>query len=373
MKIIFLHPPLYPVNIKFLNVLGEHCNLKVIIFGEYPLYHPSWNINILRDQIKTFKFNVYGEGHLKKTDIFNPIFLKEIVNENIDIVVSIDFWPPSFYISLLKRLFRVKVFIFSESIKYTQSKFDLIRTIYRKILVKLVDGFIAASPDTVNYLQSILPHKRYNNIYLSVHTIDVCDWIKKYTEIDNKENLRKKWNIPYDKLVILGVGNLIKKKNWSSVIKILSNLKDNIVFVLVGEGDDYSNLRKLAENISKGKRIFFMGKRENKELLELYKLSDIFVFPSLYDQFGYVVPEALASSLPVICSKNAGARCLIKDGYNGFLIDPNEDFSEKINKTVQNLELMRKNAFESIRKFTIENRVKKLVKHFNEFVKKGNK
>ncbi len=56
-----------------------------------------------------------------------------------------------------------------------------------------------------------------------------------------------------------------------------------------------------------------------------YAAADLFVFPTFYDSFGLVVTEAMASGLPVVCSRAAGAAELIEDGTDGLLINDGWD------------------------------------------------
>ena len=67
------------------------------------------------------------------------------------------------------------------------------------------------------------------------------------------------------------------------------------------------------------------------------KAADAFVFPTLQDQFGYVVIEALASGLPVICSKKAGVSSIIENGKNGYLVNPEGNFAKKIEDTFNSI------------------------------------
>lgn len=61
--------------------------------------------------------------------------------------------------------------------------------------------------------------------------------------------------------------------------------------------------------------------------------ADVFYFPSLVDGFGLVVLQALASGLPVICSANAGARDIVSEDDDGFVVDPRD-----VQRTVEILE-----------------------------------
>jgi glycosyltransferase involved in cell wall biosynthesis len=59
-----------------------------------------------------------------------------------------------------------------------------------------------------------------------------------------------------------------------------------------------------------------------KDVARFYAAADCLVFPSIYEPFGLVVLEAMASGLPVICSTTVGcARDLITDRASGFLVD----------------------------------------------------
>ena len=102
----------------------------------------------------------------------------------------------------------------------------------------------------------------------------------------------------------------------------------------------------------------YRTKREGIELKKYFKASDIFIFPSLYDQFGYVVLEALASGLPVICSKNSGASSLIHNGKNGFIIDPDKDYTKEIQTILKDLPSFKEESFSTIKKYTLENKAK---------------
>jgi UDP-glucose:(heptosyl)LPS alpha-1,3-glucosyltransferase len=54
---------------------------------------------------------------------------------------------------------------------------------------------------------------------------------------------------------------------------------------------------------------------------EMYLSADIYAMLSTFDTFGMTVLEAMAASLPVIISRNVGAKDLIREGVNGFIVD----------------------------------------------------
>lgn len=79
----------------------------------------------------------------------------------------------------------------------------------------------------------------------------------------------------------------------------------------------------------------FLGYQEGEPLQKLYRTADAFVLPTREDCFGLVLLEAMCASLPIISSKYAdGARDLVSDGENGYIIDPEDvdGFAEAIEK-----------------------------------------
>jgi glycosyltransferase involved in cell wall biosynthesis len=61
------------------------------------------------------------------------------------------------------------------------------------------------------------------------------------------------------------------------------------------------------------------------EIAQYYAMADAFLFPSPYDAFGMVIPEAMAAGLPVITARTAGASELISHGVSGFIVESPTD------------------------------------------------
>ena len=94
----------------------------------------------------------------------------------------------------------------------------------------------------------------------------------------------------------------------------------------------------------------------SKDLVKLYKISDIFIFPSVIESFGIAIIEAMAAGLPVIACKVPGSKDLIKNNTNGFLVDKNNvlEFVKTIVNIYNNRSLLnriKKNSLETVRKF----------------------
>jgi glycosyltransferase involved in cell wall biosynthesis len=92
--------------------------------------------------------------------------------------------------------------------------------------------------------------------------------------------------------------------------------------LLVGDGPDEEMLRESCQAESAG-NVVFAGFYQADQLPQLYAAADVFVFPTLGDPFGLVVPEAMACGLPVIATNASGEiHGRVEDGINGFIVRP---------------------------------------------------
>ncbi|HFS67782.1 MAG TPA: glycosyltransferase [Flavobacteriia bacterium] len=366
MKVLVVHPPMYPVNYKFYNMLGKYVKLTVWQFGEYPSDHSDWtyeNLKYLNDNITIKVIGKGGDSIQNQFKIFQ--FFPDLRSLNPDIVLSIAFWIPSLYFSLIKKFLKFKFIILTNAIYETEKNNSEMRKIIRKLISLNTDMFISSSNLTTEYLKSINSNSK---IYLSLQTIDVKDWQKKFLELESKVQLKIKLFNKTNNIIMLGVGNYISKKNWIAVIEIMHKFP-NLFFVLVGDGDEHELYNIKIKNLQLNERVLLVGRKSGKALKEYYKAADFLIFPSLYDQFGFVVPEALCSGLPVICTKNAGAEVLIKEGYNGYIMQDNIDMITKIDVMMKNYKNMNQNAYCSIEEMSLENRALEFYDSFNKVTK----
>jgi glycosyltransferase involved in cell wall biosynthesis len=365
MKVLVLHPPMYPINYDFYNYLGKNINLVIFQFGEYPNDHPTWSAKKLANKKKFFKLKIFGTGSDSFRNQLYAFKIKEIISIKPDIVLSIAFWLPSFYYSILSKFCNFKFLILTNAIPASESNNSFMRTLYRKIICINSDALISASNLTTKYLNSLSISTKQ---YLSIQTIDTDIWQNQLLELDNKSQLREELKLPKNKTILLSVGNFILLKNWNSVFKQI-NYVNNCFYILIGSGELKEDYLQFITKNNLTDKVLIVSKKEQHELQKYYKASDIFIFPSFKDTFGFVVLEALASSIPVICSSKVGASCLITNDYNGYIINPNENFDESISKCITNITVMKKNALNSVKDKTLTNRAKEFYSIFKEVLK----
>lgn len=94
---------------------------------------------------------------------------------------------------------------------------------------------------------------------------------------------------------------------------------DEVELLVVGKGK-VNEFKKMAANLNVNERVEFVGASSNVEAY--YAAGDVFVLPTIYEPFGSVVTEALASGLPAITSQAAGSAEVLEEGKDGFVLEP---------------------------------------------------
>src|SRR3989344_1728936 len=153
--------------------------------------------------------------------------------------------------------------------------------------------------------------------------------------------LRKITGIKKDP-ILLFVGRLGKEKSVDFIIRSFALvLKDNRAsqLVIIGDGPEKRKLESLSRRLGVSKKTHFLGEEKNEETPNVYKDADVFVFSSTTETQGMVVPEALASGVPVVAIDDPAFEC-IKNGENGFLVPKDKrEFALKILSILENKEL----------------------------------
>lgn len=127
--------------------------------------------------------------------------------------------------------------------------------------------------------------------------------------------LRATWNACPTDVVALYVGHL--QKGASAALKAVARVPR--VTLAIASSSDHFAERQLASDLGIANRVRFLP--FSKEVHRLFAAADVFLFPTIYDAFGMVISEAMASGLPPIVPCSAGASELIVDGTSGFVIE----------------------------------------------------
>jgi phosphatidylinositol alpha-1,6-mannosyltransferase len=137
--------------------------------------------------------------------------------------------------------------------------------------------------------------------------------------------LRNRWGLQH-KRILLTVGRMNGRERYKGhdrVIEAIPRLVSeghDVVYVILGEGDDRARLEAIALKRGVGDRVRFMGSANQETLVEAYRMADLFVMPSTGEGFGIAFIEAMACGATVLGLAVAGARDALGDGELGVMV-----------------------------------------------------
>lgn len=177
--------------------------------------------------------------------------------------------------------------------------------------------------------------------------IDLCQY---NSHKDKREKHRSDIGLKENDIACIAMGDLIPRKNYSVAIEAISVLKEeftNLHFIICGKGPELENLQQLAKEKNVKDRIHFLGFRT--DIKELLQAADIFFFTSLQEGLPRSTMEAMASGLPVACSKIRGNTDLVDEGKGGVLFDP-----ENLNAVVSKMRELLSSNFKGMGAYNLE-------------------
>jgi glycosyltransferase involved in cell wall biosynthesis len=169
--------------------------------------------------------------------------------------------------------------------------------------------------------------------------VNVEDFNVKEGEI---EGVRKKYGL--EGIVVMFVGTVTPRKGVFELMRAGETLNHkDVLFLVVGNLNlDRGYAQKVMEYAkNKGVNAKFTGFVPYEDLKALYSACDIFVLPSFEEGHGIVLTEAMASGKPLIGSKVGGIPMQIRNGWNGFLVEPanEKQLAEKIKYLIDHPEV----------------------------------
>jgi phosphatidyl-myo-inositol dimannoside synthase len=128
------------------------------------------------------------------------------------------------------------------------------------------------------------------------------------------------------KRVLLTVGRIDTRERYKGHDRVIAAIPDlvrrghDVVYVIIGKGDDRARLEELAEQTGVAQRVRFLGTVDSQYLAKAYHMADLFVMPSTGEGFGIAFLEAMACGTPTLGLDVAGARDALADGELGILV-----------------------------------------------------
>lgn len=130
--------------------------------------------------------------------------------------------------------------------------------------------------------------------------------------VQQKEELRKQYNIPINRNVICMIGSVKQMKNPDDILEVIKNfnneelVKYNPHIVYAGSGNMIEILKKRASDYKISDRVTFLGFVPKEKVNEIYKLSDIYLIASDFEGTSVSLLEAMFNAMPIIASRVPG-------------------------------------------------------------------
>lgn len=182
----------------------------------------------------------------------------------------------------------------------------------------------------------------------------------------NGEKVRSELSIK-GKTIISTISRLVPIKNHLALIEsigpFLGKRKDAILLI-VGDGPEKESLIKKRDGLNLAKQIIFTGKR--RDINNILAATDIFVFPSLFENWPNSVGEAMSMQKPVLAFPAGDTPKIIRDGVNGMIAKDFHEFMDKLNRLSNNPALRERLGKQARKTIISEFSIEKMVKQYED-------
>lgn len=124
---------------------------------------------------------------------------------------------------------------------------------------------------------------------------------------------------------IFSLGRFIKRKGFDILIRAFRHTIDQIDgldLIIAGDGLERSRHEQLIEELGMQNRVYLLGYTERTVTASLFRGCEFFVMPSLWEPFGIVNLEAMASKKAIVATRVGGVLEFVRDGINGIFVQP---------------------------------------------------
>lgn len=338
-----------PYRVDFFSYLQKHYPEYEfhIIFSGAGMENRKWSVELQGLTNYTFlkSKTIIIRKRYDDRYVFLPVGVeKTLAGIKPDVVFAMEYNPTILRAVHWCRKKRIPFISWTDGTLHSEKNIGKVQRLSRKYIIKRAAAFVASS--TASKEAQIAYGADPKKCFISYLTVDINKYlVKKHS---------------YEARQMIYVGSLIQRKGLDLLMAALAETADDIRLVIVGEGQEKPLLEEQIEKSGLRGRVEFKGYVEGEALRRLYQESDVFVIPTREDCFGLVILEAMCASLPVISSKYAdGARDLVKNGENGYIVDPNntKQFAKAIDRIFAEGKLakMGSRSYEKAHEFSFSN------------------
>ena len=303
------------VQRKIVSALGTKA---IALEGEYKIFRKG---NVISD---------FANAYIEVT--YQPGIYQAIKKYHPDVIIGEGFFQWTAPAIAYRILHGTPLVISYERTHHTERNSQWFRTLYRKKVIRLVDAMCCNGRLSAAYSHWLgMPEARIVTGSMAADA-EILQQKCKEMSLEKRREFKRLLNI--DSPVFLYVGQLVERKGVRQLLESWARLRvENGGFlVIVGDGPERSVLEAFVKNRGLT-TVRFIGGVAYDSIAQYYAMADVFVMPTLEDNWSLVVPEAMACGLPILCSIYNGCWPeLIKNDINGYTFDPYnaEEISTKL-------------------------------------------
>ncbi|MFV0266113.1 MAG: glycosyltransferase family 4 protein [Draconibacterium sp.] len=251
-----------------------------------------------------------------------PGLVRKVRKTHPEIILSDGFFQWT-YAALLNRAFwRTPHLMCYERTHHTERNVTGIRSKARKMAAKYIDAVCCNGIQTREYLHDFgFPKEKLFTGNMAADSDGLAHAVSQLSEKEI-ESLKIKYDL--HGRIFLYVGQLIPRKGIMELLQAWKKFEKSTpgqTLVLLGGGEQLEEVKTWISQ-KQVKTIKLPGKVDYSEVAHFYAAGDIFIMPTLEDNWSLVVPEAMSCRLPIICSKYNGCWPELVKPENGWVFDP---------------------------------------------------
>ena len=212
-----------------------------------------------------------------------------------------------------------------------------------------------------------------NGVIDGVTTIPTGLELGKFKSADGNEiRSRFSWD---DNFVLVTMGRLTKEKNFEILLESASKViaqDSNVRLLVIGDGPQRDELENLARELGITDQTVFTGRVSFNEVPSYLKAGDLFCYSSVTETQGLVTMEALSAGLPVVAVDATGTGDVVRDGFDGLLVEnDSKELAHEIERVINDVllqERLKANALESAKEFDIMSQAEKTLEVYRQAI-----
>jgi len=295
---------------------------------------------------------------------------RRLKRQKIDHVIVGHILPLGTATLLISKLINIKYSIIFHGLDFTQAIKTARKRWLTKIILKNSHKIICTNNYTAQLVKNFLPvhlNKKVSVVNPGIENRLKSNYNHLKTSLVNKFSLN-------DKIILLSVGRLIKRKGFDSVIKALPEVLKklpNLVYIILGDGPELEYLKSETNSLGLDNRVTIIADSDDEQRDAWYNLAHLFIMTSKnladdFEGFGIVYLEANLSGKPVIAGLSGGVVDAVINNYTGLLVNPenSREISQTIIKLASDKKLREKLGEQgrqrAIKEFNWQKQIKKL-------------